>query len=54
MNPVKRLLTYRYSEIIFDLLDKQINAAIAQFEKEGGISEKLHKARIDYLKKKKN
>jgi four helix bundle suffix protein len=35
------------------LLDKQISAAIAQFEKEGGISEKLHQARIKYLREQK-
>lgn len=32
------------------LLDRQIKAAIIRFEKEGGISEKLHRDRIKYLK----
>lgn len=32
------------------LLDRQIKASIARFEKEGGISEKLHQSRIKYLK----
>lgn len=32
------------------LLDRQIKAAIARFEKEGGISEKLQQSRIKYLK----
>ncbi|MBI2593542.1 four helix bundle protein [Candidatus Daviesbacteria bacterium] len=32
------------------LLDRQIKAAIVRFEKEGGISEKLHRDRVKYLK----
>lgn len=32
------------------LLDRQIEAAIIRFEKEGGISEKLHQSRVKYLK----
>ncbi len=36
--------------IVTFLLDKQIKASIAKFEKEGGISEKLRADRIKYLK----
>lgn len=34
------------------LLDRQIKAAIVKFEKEGGVREKLHQARVKYLKSK--